>query len=189
MGKRTPPPSQLGTSRHSCHQGCWLHGLLPFVSLGEGLGQCWCLETCLAWHFFKEPASQLSGHFISQPGLGMDQVLILVTAQEVPKPRAEEVLPTAEAAWLAWVQHCCLILETVSVLHSQVLPYWPLGLGTVIPIADGDLAALPLLHAFNCPCVSVGRSHPSLSLLRLPFPSLSDCMEPCSQHSPLFSVE
>lgn len=71
----------------------------------------------------------------------MDQVLVPVTAQEIPKPRGEERLLTAEAAWRAWVQHCCLILEAASVLHSQVLPYWPLGLGTVIPIADGHPAA------------------------------------------------
>lgn len=71
----------------------------------------------------------------------MDQVLVLVTAPEVPKPRAEEGLLTAEAAWHAWVQHCCLILETASDIHSQVLPYWSLGLGTVIPIVDGHPAA------------------------------------------------
>ena len=67
----------------------------------------------------------------------MDQVLALVTAQEVLGPRAEEGLLTAEAAWLPWVRLCCLVVEQVSVLHSGVLLYRPLGLGTVIPIADG----------------------------------------------------
>lgn len=50
--------------------------------------------------------------------LGMDQVLALVIPQEVPRLRAEEVLFTAEEAWLSWVRLCCLILEQVSVLHS-----------------------------------------------------------------------
>lgn len=77
----------------------------------------------LSLAFFQRTNFWLSGHSTSQPGLGMDQVFVLVTAPEVPKPRAEEGLLTAEAAWHAWVQHCCLILETASVLHSQVLPY------------------------------------------------------------------
>lgn len=50
--------------------------------------------------------------------LSMDQVLALETAREVPRPRAEEGLLTAEAAWLPWVHLCCLVLGQVLVLHS-----------------------------------------------------------------------
>lgn len=46
----------------------------PVYFLGEGSWQCWCLETCLAWHFVRALASWPDDFS------GMSQMLALVTA-------------------------------------------------------------------------------------------------------------
>lgn len=112
--------------RHSCClrcQGCWLWGLVAqCVPREKARGDAGVWRHALP--------GILSG--LQSPGLlaaslpsllafrvlGMDQVLALETAREVPRPRAEEGLLTAEAAWLPWVHLCCLVLGQVLVFHS-----------------------------------------------------------------------
>lgn len=120
------PPGQVGSPRHGCClqcQCCWLWGLEAQCSpwdKARGNAGVWrnALPGISSGH---QPPGLLATSFPSLLAfqvLGMDQVLALVTPQEVPSPKAEEVLLTAEEAWLAWVWLCCLILEQASVLHS-----------------------------------------------------------------------
>lgn len=104
-------PSQRGSPRHSyCLQcrGCWLWGLVtqrPSWEKARGDAGVWrgALPGILSGH--QPPGCRATSlpSLLAFQVLAMDQMLALVTAREVPRPRAEEGLLTTGAGWAGFL--------------------------------------------------------------------------------------